>query len=60
MLHGDCQLSKVSPVAYLESFLQQYAPACKQKWVVLDQGVTAGGFSDGVKHKCDSANFRFG
>ena len=38
MLHGDCRLSKVSPIKYLESFLQQYAPACKNKWAVMDQG----------------------
>ena len=38
MMHGDCRLSKVSPVKYLESFLQQYAPAMKDKWVVMDQG----------------------
>ena len=37
-LHGDCRLSKVSPIKYLESFLQQYAPACKDKWAVMDQG----------------------
>ena len=38
MLHGDYRLSKVSPIKYLESFLQQYAPACKDKWAVMDQG----------------------
>ena len=38
MLHGDTRLSKSSPVKYLESFLQQYSPECKNKWVVLDQG----------------------
>ena len=38
MLHGDTCLSKPSPVKYLESFLQQYSPECKNKWVVLDQG----------------------
>ena len=38
MLHGDTRLNKSSPVKYLESFLQQYSPECKNKWVVLDQG----------------------
>ena len=38
MLHGDTSLSKSSPVKYLESFLQQYSPECKNKRVVLDQG----------------------
>ena len=38
MLHGDTRLSKSFPVKYLESFLQQYSPKCKNKWVVLDQG----------------------
>ena len=38
MLHDDTRLSKSFPVKYLESFLQQYSPECKNKWVVLDQG----------------------
>ena len=38
MLHGDTRLSKSPPVKYLESFLQQYSPECRNKWVVLDQG----------------------
>ena len=38
MLHGDTRLSKSSPVKYLESFLQQYSPKYKNKWVVLNQG----------------------
>ena len=38
MLHDDICLSKSSPLKYLESFLQQYSPECKNKWVVLDQG----------------------
>ena len=38
ILHGDTRLSKSSSVKYLESFLQQYSPECKNKWVVLDQG----------------------
>ena len=38
ILHGDTRLSKSSPVKYLESFLQQYFPECKNKWVILDQG----------------------
>ena len=38
MLYGDTCLSKSSHVIYLESFLQQYSPECKNKWVVLDQG----------------------
>ena len=37
MLHGDTRLSKSSPVKYLESFLQQYSPECKNKWVVLNK-----------------------
>ena len=38
MLHGDISLSNISPIKYLESFLQQHSPECKNKWVVLDQG----------------------
>ena len=38
MLHGDTCLSKASPVAWLESFLSEYSPECKNKWVVMDQG----------------------
>ena len=38
MLHGNTHLRKSSPLKYLESFLQQYSPECKNKWVVLDQG----------------------
>ena len=38
MLHGDTRLSKSSPLKYLESFLQQYSPECKNKWVILNQG----------------------
>ena len=38
VLHGDCQTSKVSPVKYLESFLQEYSPECPDKFVMLDQG----------------------
>ena len=38
MLHGDTCLSKSSPLKYLESFLQQSSPECKNKWVILDQG----------------------
>ena len=37
ILRGDTRLSKSFPVKYLESFLQQYSPECKNKWVVLDQ-----------------------
>ena len=37
-MHGDTQLTKASPLKYLESFLSEYAPECKDKWVVLDQG----------------------
>ena len=38
IFHGNTRLRKSSPVKYLESFLQQYSPECKNKWVVLDQG----------------------
>ena len=38
MIHGDCRLSKVSPVRYIEFFLQQYAPTMRDKWAVMDQG----------------------
>ena len=38
ILHGDTRLSKASPVAWLESFLSEYSPECKNKWVVMDQG----------------------
>ena len=38
MLHGDTRLSKASPLAWLESFLSEYSPECKNKWVVMDQG----------------------
>ena len=38
MLHGDTRLSKASPVSWLESFLSEYSPECKNKWVVMDQG----------------------
>ena len=38
MLHGDTCLSKASLVAWLESFLSEYSPECKNKWVVMDQG----------------------
>ena len=31
ILHGDTRLSKSSPFKYLESFLQQYSPECKNK-----------------------------
>ena len=39
-MHGDCRLSKASPVKYLDSFLKQYSPNMGpgKKWVVLDQG----------------------
>ena len=38
MLQADTRLSKFSLVKYLGSFLQQYSPECKNKWVVLNQG----------------------
>ena len=37
MLHADCRLSKASPIKWLESFLTEYSPECKEKFVVLDQ-----------------------
>ena len=46
MLHGDTRLSKSSLVKYLESFLQQYSPECKNKWVALDQEDELYGNSD--------------
>ena len=36
MLHGNTQLSKASPVEWLESFLSEYSSECKNKWVVMD------------------------
>ena len=38
MMHGDCRLSKASPIKYLKSFLEQYSPEMENKWVVMDQG----------------------
>ena len=38
MLHGDTCLTKASPLKYLESFLNEYSPECKNKWVVMDNG----------------------
>ena len=38
MLHGDTRLTKVSPLKYLESFLTEYSPEFKNKWVVMDNG----------------------
>ena len=38
MLHSDTRLTKASPLKYLESFLSEYSPECKDKWIVLDQG----------------------
>ena len=38
MLYGDSYLTKASPLTYLESFFSEYAPECKNKWVVLYQG----------------------
>jgi len=38
MLHGDTRLTKASPVKYFESFLSEYSPNCRNKWVVMDQG----------------------
>ena len=35
---GDARISKASPLAWLEDFLQQHAPACPQKYVYMDQG----------------------
>ena len=38
MLQGDTRLTKASPLKYLESFLKEYSPECKNKWVVMDNG----------------------
>jgi hypothetical protein len=38
MLHGDVRLSKASPVKYFESFLSEYSPNIRDKWVIMDQG----------------------
>jgi hypothetical protein len=38
MLHGNTRLTKASPVKYFESFLSEYSPNCRNKWVVMDQG----------------------
>jgi hypothetical protein len=38
MLHGDVRLSKASPVKSFESFLSEYSPNVRDKWVVTDQG----------------------
>ena len=39
MLHGDTCLTKLFPLKYLESFLTEYSPECKNKWAALDQGI---------------------
>ena len=38
MLYGDTRLRKSSPLKYLESFIAEYSPGYKNKWVVLEQG----------------------
>ena len=38
MLHGDTRLTKASPLKYLEYFLKEYSPECKNKWVIMDNG----------------------
>ena len=38
MFHGDTRLTKASPLKYLESFLKEYSPECKNKWIVMDKG----------------------
>lgn len=38
MMLGDCWLSKASPIKYLKSFLAQYSPTHKKKWVMMDRG----------------------
>ena len=38
MLHGDCRITKASPLKFLRSFLEEYSPKVENKWVVLDQG----------------------
>ena len=38
ILHGDTCFSKAFPVAWLESFLSEYSPEYKNKWVAMDQG----------------------
>ena len=35
-MHGDTQLSKSSPLKHIKSFLSEYSPEYKYKWVVLD------------------------
>ena len=37
MMHGDCRLSKASPIKYLKSFLAQYSPNHKRKWVMMEK-----------------------
>ena len=38
MLHGDCGLTKASPIKHLRSFLCEYSPNRPDKWDVFDQG----------------------
>ena len=38
MMHGDCRLSKASPIKSFKGFLVQYSTTHKHKWVVLDGG----------------------
>ena len=37
MSHADFRLSKASPIKWLESFLTEYSPERKEKFVVLNQ-----------------------
>jgi len=36
--HGDCRISKASPVEWLRHFLTTYSPTCSDKYIFLDQG----------------------
>ena len=38
MMHGDCRLSKTSPIKYLKPFLTQYSPTYDHKFCVMDLG----------------------
>ena len=38
MKHGDTRISKGSPIHWLRNFLEDHSPACRDKYVFLDQG----------------------
>ena len=38
MLIGNTQISKATPLVWLDNFLQTYSPECHDKYVMMDQG----------------------